>query len=151
MCTGLTLSAPCSNDAVSLTLDSCSSGTDYDISNTCIAAVSPTPTPVDPNRPNPADPNSLASCGEAITLDQCIGNDVTNGKLTLPQSGLLRKCCVWCGPSPFQGSCFEPPFSASNCNCPQNISGLLFPFAAQYFQGGSYQGGPCFNTNTKVT
>lgn len=43
----------------------------------------------------------------------------------LPITGLLRKCCVWCGDNAGGGSCKEPGFSGALCSCPTNTTSAI--------------------------
>lgn len=59
------------------------------------------------------------SCESATNFDQCVNFALTSsGKPTLPVTGLINKCCVWCGNADNTGSCRTPYFSTLSCSCP---------------------------------
>ena len=91
-------------------------------STECVVAVTPTPPPANPSNPPGTSPSTLSACSAATTLSECVGglNLPSTGFPTLPVTGLINKCCVWCGLSSTQGNCKEPDFSTGLCTCPSN-------------------------------
>jgi len=94
----------------------------FEFTTQCLAAVAATPTPADPENPPGTNPNTLAKCSDATTIDQCLGQATVNGELTLPITGLISKCCVWCSGPNGASSCSEPGFSSKTCECPLNTT-----------------------------
>lgn len=124
-CSGATVASPCGSTPLPLNLGSCTdktvSGIVYESKTKCAGAVQATMPPQNPENPPGTNPSTLAACSDATTFDQCVGGSLIppSNEPTLPTTGLLAKCCVWCsGPS---GSvCKEPGFSSKTCNCPSN-------------------------------
>lgn len=120
---GAQFQTPCTGAAQALSLGSCVStplnGEPFYTESFCDIAVAPTPPPSNPDQPpQQADASNFTSCETAKTRDECIGAVLcSDGKYTLPPTGLLNKCCVWCG-SESSGQCRSPSFNTQLCTCP---------------------------------
>lgn len=167
-CSSALYASPCTAAANPITLNGCAfkviGGISFDATALCTQAVSPTPTPADPQNPPGTNPSTIAACSAATTLQQCVGGALVstpNGPMpTLPITGLIKKCCAWCGAPDGTGVCQEPPFSTQGvCTCPSNttafatqVSILACPSGKQSTVGcsctGRPVGAPQCNTNS---
>lgn len=125
--------APCnggSGSVVNNSVTTCQlnpSDTTQNINTQCRIAIAPTPPPTNPVQPPGTDPNTLAKCSDAKTFNECVNYGLVPPQNfpTLPTTGLISKCCVWCGQSQTSGSCAEPQFSPKTCQCPDNSTSFV--------------------------